>query len=76
MIIFYGKSMQMVFLVASRFTRGPISTMDGLDPFRTAVPFSEQTTQIPSILYRNGTAVLKGLKWAHHYNYCCAWYDV
>ena len=32
-----------------------------INPFRTAVPFREQTTQIISSLSPNGTAILKGL---------------
>ena len=36
-----------------------------LNPFRTAVPFRGQTTQISSSLSpQNGTAVLKRLRWA------------
>ena len=38
-----------------------ISLKMGLDPFRTAVPFWGQTTQITSIVFPpNGPAVLKG----------------
>ena len=33
-----------------------------INPFRTAVPFWGQTTQISSNLSPNGTAVLKGLR--------------